>query len=165
MSRPLHVLVVEDRDEQAKALCEALEAFDAARQTLAESCRTLADAVARIERGESDAAQAVDAVVLDLDLPDAAELEALLALRKRWLAMPIVVVSGIGVHREQEIFDAGGCDFFAKGLYEPRALCDAVRKSVVRRAVFMRMKPVKDSCERTGRAISEAREALAEMRP
>jgi len=83
---------------------------------------TAAEATARLGHGD------VRCIVLDLSLPDARGLEAVLALRAAGPAVPIVVLTGtdsdeLGRHALQ----LGAQDYLVKGQHGP----DAVRRSVV----------------------------------
>jgi two-component system, repressor protein LuxO len=85
---PFRVLVVEDSPSQRLALTQLLEELPGLR---VEAAGTLAEALAAIR------ANPPDAVTLDLELPDATQLQALSAIRALAPGLPVVVVTAGGV--------------------------------------------------------------------
>jgi DNA-binding NtrC family response regulator len=105
MSRPSRVLIVEDQEEIAEILGEMVE-------TLGHEVRfaaTLNDAVATVR------AEAPDAILLDIVLPDARETQGLDRLKAVGPKIPIIMVTanvdeGLG----RELLKRGAFDYIMK---------------------------------------------------
>jgi serine phosphatase RsbU (regulator of sigma subunit) len=119
------VLLVEDDDGDARLVEDELsERLPRARIA---RCRTLKEALARL-------GPAVDCVLLDLGLPDAAGLDAVARLRSRMPAIPLIVLTGLddeaaGVAAVQ----AGAQDYLVKGSVSGDQLARSIRYSIGRR--------------------------------
>jgi len=74
-----------------------------------------------------------DIVLLDLNLPDSAGMETVLAVRKLLPGVPIIVLSG-NVDKEIAIaaLEEGAQDYVVKGHYEQNALGQAVSHALIR---------------------------------
>lgn len=117
-----HVLVVDDDAEIARMLSRYLEGHGLK--------VTLADSGARL-RAVLDASS-VDAILLDLGLPDADGLSLVRELRDRWHG-PLIVVSGRGDAVDRVVgLELGADDYVAKP-FDLRELLARIR-SVLRRA-------------------------------
>lgn len=155
MDTPLNVLLVEDNAHVA-AVIEALIQNNDAGNTLTISCvETLKAAVKEI------VADHIDAVLLDLGLPDADELEALKALRLRWPYLVIIVVTGAFNLTESQVMRAGACDYFVKGAFSGRDLVYSIHKCYIRRMTMQKFAPAHASQQSTGRAIDAAKESTS----
>ncbi len=115
------VLLVEDNVDHAFLVRRQLAEHEVARRPV-EHVATAAEAVARLQE------PGVACVLLDLTLPDAREMDALLALRAVDPYVPIVVLTGIdstaiGLRAVQ----AGANDYLVKGQHG----ADALRRSVM----------------------------------
>ncbi len=132
------LLLVEDDPDHAflvrRSLREQLpEDFEV------EHLSTAAEAIARMAPGD------VRCIVLDLSLPDAKGLEAVLALRRTAPLVPIVVLTGNDNDElGRQALELGAQDYLVKGQHGP----DAVRRSVV------------FALERSKRHMAEQRQAL-----
>lgn len=124
MNPPLQILVVEDSPTQSARACMALETAG----MIAVPVMTVAAAI------EALAGSSFDAILLDLILPDAAELEAVLKLREVAPSIPIVVQTSI----EDEALairalQHGAEDYLTKGHLDPNvALARTVRFAIER---------------------------------
>ncbi len=129
----LHILIVEDNLADARFAREMLGEAPGAAYTVTHVER-LADAVDSLAHG------GVDAILLDLSLPDAHELEAVARLHAIAPRVPIVVVSGAddpalavaGVR-------VGAQDYLIKGQVDSAALVRALRYAMERQRVDDRL--------------------------
>jgi len=123
----IRVLLVEDNSGDALLVREALEA--AGRFELTHAGR-LAAGLAAIRSG------GIDAVLLDLLLPDSSGLETVRAIRDASPHLPIVVLSGLD---DEETAVAavteGAQDYLVKGRMTPDLLVRALRHAVYRKGL------------------------------
>jgi DNA-binding NtrC family response regulator len=105
MSRPSRVLIVEDQEEIAEILGEMVE-------TLGHEVRfaaTLNDAVATVR------AEAPDAILLDIVLPDARETQGLDQLKAVGPKIPIIMVTAnVDEDLGRELLKRGAFDYIMK---------------------------------------------------
>lgn len=121
---PLQVLLVEDDDGDALLVEELLtEAHLTLDLTRAWSLEAALDALT----------VPVDCVLLDLGLPDATGLDALLRLRQSCDAAVVVLTGLDDIDRGVEAVAAGAQDYLVKGRVEGEALGRALRYAVERR--------------------------------
>jgi signal transduction histidine kinase len=124
----LAVLLVEDNAGDSRLIREMLKDTHAA-WTITEA-RRLADALSRLGEG------GIDAVLLDLNLPDADGLVALSSISSRFPELPIVVLTGMddeltalnAIHGRAQ-------DYLVKGRIDGERLSKAVRYAVERKAL------------------------------
>ena len=162
MKRPLNVLIVEDDPEVATALSALLVINDVAASITTEVAKTLKEGEDRIAAGLMPEGKPINAVILDLLLPDALDLQALNSMRERWNWLPIIVVTGAAI-TEASVLDAGACDFFVKSQFTGSSLVHSIRKSVVRRGAMARFTEARVGLERTGTVIAQAKETAAKL--
>lgn len=124
MNEPLHVLIVEDNPDVSWAVTVHLTQLSNSAITT-ETVETLQKAVVRVEQG------GVDAVILDLGLPDAVNTEAVTGIATANQHIPIVVVSGADL--EYEAMAAGADDYIRKDEISTRNLVRALRHAASRR--------------------------------
>jgi PAS domain S-box-containing protein len=79
----------------------------------------------------SDTSNGIDAVVLDLAMPDLGGRETLVEIRRLRPELPVVVASGYGEQVSSERFPAEEIACFLRKPYEPDDLIGAVRAAVV----------------------------------
>lgn len=120
------VLIVEDNTDFACLLKMSLEPMFAV-----ETCETLGAATARL----ANRREAIDAVLLDLTLPNSVGANAVHILHTRFLAVPIIVISGAAVE-EEEILQAGAQAFFRKPC-EPAAVRTEIARCIIRHHVWL----------------------------
>lgn len=120
MTTPLHVLILEDREEDAELMVHELRraGFDPQWQRV----DTEADFLAHLD-------QELDVVLADYSLPQFDAQRALEHLKKRGLDVPFIIVSGcIGEERAVECMKYGATDYLLKDRLT--RLGQAVRKAV-----------------------------------
>ncbi|HVZ14364.1 MAG TPA: EAL domain-containing protein [Bauldia sp.] len=128
----LSVLIVEDNPGDRRLTEVALHdaARDAGMRCSVAGVGSLAAALAEVENRRS----AVDAILLDLDLPDALGLEGLRAMRSAAPAVPIIVLTGLSdLKIASEALQNGAGDYLEKGEVQPRLLLRAIRYAIERR--------------------------------
>jgi serine phosphatase RsbU (regulator of sigma subunit) len=121
------VLLVEDDDGDALLVEDLLaEALPAAQLRRSPSC---AEAIDEVRSG-------IDCVLLDLNLPDASGLEALVRVRASAPEVPLIVLTGLD---EEAVgtaaVDAGAQDYLVKGSVDGHQLARAIRYAIARRQV------------------------------
>src|SRR6478609_486939 len=122
---PIRILLVEDDDGDA-LLVEELFAVSGAQVEIVRA-QTLADA----RREKLDA---IDCVLLDLDLPDAHGLTALHKLKTDRPDLSVLVLTGFDDERRGvQAVTAGAQDYLVKGQIDGQGLARAVRYAVERR--------------------------------
>lgn len=132
MNRPLCVLIVEDLPLSVALVRQALDEDGAIKS---EFVHTLDDALKRLET------KGIDAVLLDLGLPDADGVTAVRTLMAQRPEVPIVVLSGNAAEYAAAL-QSGAHEFLVKPASGP-AIAKALRDAVVRhqvRAVFQPMR-------------------------
>jgi CheY-like chemotaxis protein len=161
VNRPLNVLVVEDSPTVREMLLAVLTRADPGVSTegvvtLAEASARLADASADPPRGKR-----VDAVLLDIHLPDADGIEAVEKLHALAPSVPIVVLTGMsGLDVEGDTLKAGAEDFHEKASLDVLELVRSIRKAAVRHAVRQKHEPLREEIARTREQIKRVGEAL-----
>jgi CheY-like chemotaxis protein len=85
-----------------------------------------------LDRVRELGAAAIDAVVLDLAMPDMGGEETFLRLRELGDDLPVILVTGYDADRVAECFAARGLDAFLRKPWEPEELVATVRQ-VLRR--------------------------------
>jgi DNA-binding response OmpR family regulator len=139
--RPLRVLLIEDNPADARMIREMLSGLQDAALEL--------DTVDRLSTGiETLAREGLDAVLLDLSLPDSQGLDTFLGLRERAGGVPVVLLTGLddealairAVHE-------GAQDYLIKGQVNGPLLSRALRYAVER-----------------NKLVRELQEALAKVR-
>ena len=155
---PIRALLIEDRDLDAQVVRGML-----ARSHLAVDVCWVSGLVGGLARLASDP---FDVLLLDLGLADAVGLEGVHAVRRRFVDLPIVVLSGddnpeVGLGAVR----AGADDFVVKGLYDGDVLGRTVRYAIERRRATRRIRVLNANLERRvqarTRALRQANEDLA----
>jgi DNA-binding NtrC family response regulator len=77
-----------------------------------------------------DAGKTIDAVVLDLSMPDLGGQETFLEIRALRPDLPVIVASGFGEETSAECFPVDEIAAFLCKPYEPEDLIDAIRASL-----------------------------------
>ena len=117
MNEALNLLLVEDNPGDARLIREMVADVPDARCGFAVA-GSIREAVAAL------AAAPVDAVLLDLSLPDSKGLQTLQRVRISTVDIPVVVLTGLGddstaLHAVQE----GAQDYLVKGDFDGRSCC------------------------------------------
>lgn len=127
MVQSIHVLLVEDSTSDAFLFKHRLS-LNLASSYTCDHVEDLSEALAYLQ-GE----EAVEIVVLDLNLPDAVGLEGLKALSAAAPHLPMVIMSGVD---DRELTDralrAGAQDYLTKGEYTPLLLDRTLRYAIER---------------------------------
>ena len=124
--RPLRILLVEDDEAHARLATLWLEGADQGRFSIVRVER-LSEAVAEL------AGNAVDAVLLDLSLPDSDGLETFRAARAHAPTTPVVVMTGNGDERlALQAVQEGAQDYLVKGDIDGRLVVRALRHAIER---------------------------------
>ncbi|HET8773630.1 MAG TPA: diguanylate cyclase [Thermoanaerobaculia bacterium] len=122
----LRLLIVEDDLASARLLSELLATSTAPPFTI-DHVTTAAEACATVGRG------GVDVVLLDLGLPDARELQALMKLEECLHEIPVIVLTGHGDETlARDALHCGAEDYLLKGTVDRNSLLRAIRYAVER---------------------------------
>ena len=137
----LHILLVEDNPSDADLLRETLAGID--EQLKITHLDRLERAVEYLRR-----AAPVDAILLDLGLPDSMGLPTLERANAAAPQLPILVLTGledeaIGV----EAVRKGAQDYLVKGQTEPRVLVRMIRHAVARKRLEIEIQQAKEAAE------------------
>jgi signal transduction histidine kinase len=111
---------------------------------------TLAEGLATL------AAEAIDLVLLDLSLPDAHGLAAVIAVAERFPRLPIIVLSGLNDSAVSlEALQNGAQDYLVKGEGEGLLMARAIRYAIERKRVQLQLVEEKERAELASRAKSQ----------
>src|SRR5262245_328450 len=125
-AQPIHVLAIDDNPADGELIQEALtETTDLV--FLLQAADRLSAGVEILERGT------IDAVLLDLSLPDSQGLDTFRRLRARATDVPVVVLSGVAdetlaIQAVQE----GAQDYLVKGRGQGAVLARSLRQALER---------------------------------
>ena len=153
--RDLTLLIVEDEEHVARYLREALKNLFVhveCVESLTETKHRLSDASSR----------QVDCLLMDLNLTNGRGLIPIQEIRSKYPFLPIVVMTG-GDTTADESMAAGACDFLHKTDMGPRAVYNAVVKSVARRKSFQIMAPMLTTAANVKAAIQEGKGELSRV--
>jgi PAS domain S-box-containing protein len=127
-TRPLNILLVEDNPADARLF----EMYFAERAGLVGEIQCAQTLGAALEFLSSTRVP-IDVVLLDLTLPDSESLDTLRAVRERFPALPIVVLSGLSDETiALKAVREGAQDYLVKGKIDAELLSRAVRYAVER---------------------------------
>lgn len=116
------LLLVEDDARQSSAVRSLFE--ESSPDISVVVAPTLLEAMTHAESG-------IDAVLLDLDLPDSQGLATLTATLERFAPAPVIVLSGVtGDHVAEQALALGADDFLEKALIAPAAIQRIVRYAI-----------------------------------
>lgn len=136
------LLIVEDDAASANALKEILESPDNGPFAV-QLASTAAEACEIVERREADV------VLLDLGLPDARDLEALMRLHECVTETPVIVLTGNGDERlALEALNHGAEDYLLKAALDRAALVRSIRYAIERHRNVRELARVKGELER-----------------
>jgi two-component system cell cycle sensor histidine kinase/response regulator CckA len=121
---PVTVLLVEDEVHQSHALRSLFE--ESAPETAVVTAATLKEALAQDRAG-------VDAVLLDLGLPDSSGLETLTAVVGRFAPVPVIVLTGTAeTELGEQAIALGAEEYLEKAIIPPAAIRRVVRHAIRR---------------------------------
>jgi PAS domain S-box-containing protein len=139
-SETTHILLVEDNPGDV-ALLEAMLSEQRGCQLSIETASRVSDAAKRLDSG------GIDVVLLDLTLPDARGIEAIVRLQQHCERIPIIVQTGLD---DEDLavraMQLGAEDYLVKGQMDGPMLIRTIRHAIER--------------TRTGRELSEQRRRL-----
>ncbi len=152
-----HVLLIEDDHDYAYILRRMLAERGGDALPL-EHVDRLADGITRIHDG------GVDAVLLDLDLPDSYGIDTFLKIHERAPEVPVVVLSGlddatVAVNAVRQ----GAQDYLVKGDFEGQLLVRAIRYAIERNHLQQRLRSLSLEDDLTGLYNRRGFIALAEQ--
>ncbi|MGH9945466.1 MAG: diguanylate cyclase [Pyrinomonadaceae bacterium] len=129
--KPVKVLLVEDNAIEALVM-EAI--FNGHKSAYATKFKYEVVRVERVSQAiDHLTGERTDAVLLDLSLPDARELEALHLIRDQFPDVPVVVLTGLSDEElASQAIEAGAQDYFVKGEFNEQVLLRAVRYAIER---------------------------------
>lgn len=133
MDRQLNVLLVEDSPTCAAAMGLGITVAD--RGIVLDNCCTLRDAIDNLSL------KSYNAVILDLILPDSAGVEAVVAIRKYFPDIPVIVVTSLtNKEVERQAIEAGASDYIIKDSYATTETIRSIRHAVIKHDAFKALK-------------------------
>jgi CheY-like chemotaxis protein len=130
MEEATRVLLVEDNQTDARYVQEILREVEGARFVL-RRVGSLKDALGEIGKGD------VDAVLLDLGLPDSQGLDTLDGVLRDFPTLPVIVLTGLDDHQVgMEAIRSGAQDYIVKGRFEAESLRRAIHYAIDRQTSF-----------------------------
>ena len=147
----MKVLLIEDNAADAELIVAMLAEVASSEITLGHAER-MSQALVQLE------AAPVDAVLLDLSLPDAYRLEGIHRIRERFPQLPLVVLTGASREFGVEAMKEGAQDYLLKGQVDGALLLRSLRYAVERQRVVERDRLLLH--EKTARAASEQQARL-----
>lgn len=154
MNRHLNVLVVEDEPTCRRLIEDVLHRVQDGYTLL--KAGTLEEALALL------ACSKIDAILLDLMLPDADGVEAVERLQHDYPKLPVVVFSGADIDMEKQVIEAGAQDFIRKGDAVDR-LNGSIRHAVIRHSVRPDWKPLNQAIDKMDSRVREFRDVREEI--
>lgn len=147
MSRTLRLLLVEDNPGDARLVREALADVRVPAQISHVS--SLGDA---LKSHEED----LDAILLDLGLPDSSGVATVVAMREHAAHTPIVVLSGLNDDAAGlEAVRLGAQDYLVKGEVDGRVITRALRYAIERKHAEDRLLATKEALESANQSLDE----------
>ena len=141
ISQPIKVLIVEDTKEHAQLLDHILVTSTYPRfHTVVTHC--LADALEKLRGG------GIDAILLDLTLPDSMPSQTFRAVNELCPDIAVVIISGIAdVSKAIELVQAGAQDYLIKGQVDHNLLLRSIHYSVERKRNQVALRQAHDQLE------------------
>ncbi len=126
----IRVLMIEDNPDDVYLMRRLIGATTSTPRIVLETADTLSEGMARLEQG------GIDAVLLDLSLPDSSGLATLIRLRERNLHVPVVVQTGLSDEDlGMEAVRQGAQDYLIKGEADIGLLVRALRYAIERHGI------------------------------
>jgi PAS domain S-box-containing protein len=137
----LKILLVEDSESDAALLQENIRLNNADALDIEVAC-SLQEAVARLRDDR------IDAMLLDLTLPDSSGLETVHQINQTRPDMPIVVLTGVDDENTGvEALRTGAQDYLVKGKTDGRLITRAVRYAIERKKMEVELRQARDELE------------------
>lgn len=144
------VLLVENRGAESSWICGMLNSRDSQSFAVAHVC-SMADAERHLDAGS------VDAVLLDLTLPDVQGLESARRIHAAAPRVPLVILSESDNERVAlQAIEDGAQDYLIKGQIEPRELTRALQNAVARKMLEEALHEEKERAQVTLNCIGDA---------
>jgi PAS domain S-box-containing protein len=132
--KQIKVLLIEDNPGDVRLIEEMLSEVDGALFDMENACR-LSDGITRIRKG------GIDAVLLDLGLPDSAGLDTFEKLYDQAPEVPIVMLTGLDdTELALEGMSKGAQDYLVKGSVDGGLLARTLRYAIERKTAEARIK-------------------------
>lgn len=154
MNRHINVLVIEDEPSCRRLIEEILYRVTDGYTVL--KAGSLEEGMALL------ACSKIDAILLDLHLPDADGIEAVERLQYEYPKIPAVVFSGADLDMEKQAIEAGAQDFVRKGDAADR-LNWSLRHAVIRHQVRPDWKPLNLSIDKMDSQVQKIKETRQEV--
>jgi diguanylate cyclase (GGDEF)-like protein len=121
------ILMIEDNHLDVRIISEILKGVQHEAYNV-QSAETLAAGITFLEHNE------VDAIMLDLSLPDSRGVDTVRVLRKRFVHLPIIVFTGTGDRDTGlEAVRTGAQDYLVKGMIDPETLVRVLQYAIERK--------------------------------
>lgn len=128
MNAKARILVVDDEEVVRRSFARILDGMDCDAQAAADGAQAL----------QAMEQRPFDVVLLDLRLPGAHGLDVLKAIKQRWPASEVVVITGYPtVESAKEALQLGACNYLAKPA-APDEVMDAARGAMRRKKWALR---------------------------
>ncbi|MEA3281232.1 MAG: response regulator, partial [Euryarchaeota archaeon] len=132
--RPIKVLLIEDNPGDARLITEMLSEVDSTLFDV-ENAYRLSEGLTRIQKG------GIDAVLLDLGLPDSSGIDTFEKVHDQTPEVPIVMLTGLDdTELALEGMSKGAQDYLVKGRADDDLLARTLRYAIERMAVEARIK-------------------------
>ncbi len=146
----IKVLLIEDNPGDARLIRELLGDTGAAASL--QWVDSLAEGLERL--GQTD--EPIDAVLLDLTLPDSSGFETFVRVRERAPHIPVIILTGL--NDEELAYQAvrtGAQDYLMKDQVDGNLLSKSIRYAIERQKIEQELKQAKEAAESASRAKSE----------
>lgn len=152
--RSFNILLIEDSPADTKLLRTQLRDEGDTRIVL-EHVSRLGDGLYRLQQG------GIDAVLLDLSLPDAQGLDTFRSLRAKYPGVAVIVLTGLDDQSiAVEAVKTGAQDFLVKGQLQPDSLTRAIRYAIERNLSETRIHELNKELERRILELAELNKEL-----
>jgi DNA-binding NtrC family response regulator len=152
MRRPLNVLLVEDDPVTALSVSSSVQEADPSIKMAV--CGSLHEAEGMLAQG------GVNAVLLDLTLPDCSGVDGVRRIQARHPQVPVVVITAAEDETAGEAIRTGAQDFITKPIQSPKDLIRAVRHSVIRHEVRGLFRGIEREIDRGIESVSSVLEDM-----
>lgn len=140
----MHVLLVEDDEDDYLIVCDLVEQIEHPRVEL-EWVRTWDEAIQRVERAD------YDAVLTDYRLGADTGLDLLQAVQEHGSSAPVILLTGHGDRQvDLQAMDAGAADYLIKGEITPQMLERSLRYATQQHSLLMQLRALSLTDELTG---------------
>ena len=157
-NQPIAVLLIEDHDAEAR-MFQAMLAQEADPAFTVEHLSSLGAALERLARGR------VEAVLLDLSLPDSQGLKTFEQLHRYAATMPVIILTG---NDDKALaLDAvrkGAQDYLVKGRLDGDVLSRVIRHAIERKRSEAMLKRERDQLQQLNKLLMGREERVLELK-